>query len=185
MLIGICGPMGSGKSLLASALQERGFVHISFADPLKRIAQQLWGFSDYQLFGPSEARNEPHETIRRPDGEPLTARYALQVLGTDVARRIDQGVWVRAAMNKAAKHADVVISDVRYRDELTAIKRAGGIVIRRKSNKPVTDLHPSERDLLDVPDSEFAATLPRFEHKEDLYRHLDTLLALWRQEAAE
>jgi hypothetical protein len=68
MLIGLCGQAGAGKSTVADFLvKNHGFVAVALADPLKRIAREVFDFSDTQLWGPSEARNKPDERyLRRP-----------------------------------------------------------------------------------------------------------------------
>lgn len=59
-LVGISGEAGSGKDTAADHLVKKyGFVKISLADPLKRICQEIYGFTDEQLWGPSSARNKP------------------------------------------------------------------------------------------------------------------------------
>lgn len=181
MIVACSGAAGSGKSLVADYLRDRhGFRVVSFAGPLKAIAQQLWGFTDEQLYGPSEARSTPHATIRRPDGSPLTARVALQVLGTDVARQLDTSVWVRAAMAGIRDDEDVCIPDCRFGDELAAIRARGGYVIRRRSTKPITDTHPTEREMSAMPDAAFDACLGFEPSKAVLYGALDCLISGWR-----
>jgi hypothetical protein len=56
-LIAISGAAGSGKSTAADALAARGWVQVAQADPIKRFCAQVFGFSEHQLYGPSEARN--------------------------------------------------------------------------------------------------------------------------------
>ena len=54
-LLGICGKAGSGKDTAAAYLIEKhGFVKLAFADPLKRFAKGVFGFTSEQLWGPSE-----------------------------------------------------------------------------------------------------------------------------------
>lgn len=184
MIVGIAGPAGSGKSLLATALSERhGFRIISIADLPKRFVKDALNFTDHQLYGPSEARSEPHPTVRRADGQPLTARHALQGLA-DWAMAACPGVWIEHAIRRA-EGCDAVFPDVRYRHELAAIKQVGGIIIRRRLPGPQRDLHASECDLMGVPDSEFAAVIDRYEDKTQLFALVDVLVAGWRSEAAE
>lgn len=60
MIIGISGRAGSGKDTAADFLvREYGFVKVSLADELKRICMRVFDFSEEQLWGPSEKRNEP------------------------------------------------------------------------------------------------------------------------------
>lgn len=144
MILGISGRAGSGKDAAASVLIERyGFVRVGFADEIKRTAQRFFGWDDDRLWGPSERRNEPD-----PKWGGLTARRALQVLGTEVGRQLHPDVWVRAALATIARGpthlsydedgyivASVeakgfVIPDVRFRNEVEAIRAAGGTVLR-------------------------------------------------------
>jgi hypothetical protein len=62
----------------------------------------------------------------------LTPRHVLQVWGTEVARRgFHDDIWIASLENKLRKTTDdVVISDCRFPNEIAAIRRAGGKVIR-------------------------------------------------------
>jgi hypothetical protein len=58
MIIGIAGAAGSGKDTVAGFISEYSkTVSVAQADPMKRFAAQVFGFSEFQLWGPSEARN--------------------------------------------------------------------------------------------------------------------------------
>src|SRR5689334_14415060 len=60
LIIGLSGLAGSGKDFVANLLvDQHNFVKIALADPLKRICQEVFDFSDEQLWGPSEERNKP------------------------------------------------------------------------------------------------------------------------------
>lgn len=105
-IIGISGTMGVGKDTSADVLVSKfGFVKVSLADEMKRICKRVFGFSDEQLWGPSEKRNQPDERFLRPsqfqnwlarENQPkhLTPRFALQTLGTEWGRRCYESVWV-------------------------------------------------------------------------------------------
>jgi hypothetical protein len=61
-IILLCGKAGSGKDSLAAAVTKafgngKSILSISQADPMKRLAKAAFGFTDEQLWGPSEARN--------------------------------------------------------------------------------------------------------------------------------
>jgi hypothetical protein len=55
----LSGEAGSGKDTLGAHLaEELGGITIGFADPLKQMARDFFGFTDEQLYGPSECRNK-------------------------------------------------------------------------------------------------------------------------------
>jgi rhodanese-related sulfurtransferase len=62
----------------------------------------------------------------------LTPRLVLQQWGTEVARRaFHDDTWIASLENKLSKaHNDIVITDVRFPNEIQAVRNAGGIVIR-------------------------------------------------------
>lgn len=58
MIIVLSGEAGAGKDSTANILVDRhGFVLHSLAGPLKRFAEDMFGFSKEALYGPSHARN--------------------------------------------------------------------------------------------------------------------------------
>lgn len=57
-IILLCGEAGSGKDTIAGFLAKNHKCQpIAFADPMKRFAMKAFGFTEDQLWGPSEARN--------------------------------------------------------------------------------------------------------------------------------
>lgn len=126
-LIGLTGAAGSGKSTAAAVLTARcGYASIPLADPMKQALMLWFGWSEDRVNGPSYMRNEPDVVW---DG--LTARRALQALGTEFGRAMHPDVWVRLALRTAAYcAADVVIPDVRFDNEALAIRAAGGKIVR-------------------------------------------------------
>jgi hypothetical protein len=59
MIIVLSGEAGAGKDSVAKILVERHrFVLYSLAAPLKRFAEDMFGFTKEQLYGPSHARNQ-------------------------------------------------------------------------------------------------------------------------------
>jgi len=67
--------------------------------------------------------------LNMPD---LTPRLVLQKWGTEVARKSwHDDTWIASLENKLSKaHNDIVITDVRFPNEIQAVRNAGGIVIR-------------------------------------------------------
>ena len=60
MILGISGLANSGKDTVAEFLaKDLLSTTISMADPLKRIARDVYAFTDDQLWGPSANRNAP------------------------------------------------------------------------------------------------------------------------------
>lgn len=58
-IFGIAGNAGSGKSALSDYLASQyNGVCVAQADPMKQIARLIFDFSEEQLWGPSEKRNE-------------------------------------------------------------------------------------------------------------------------------
>lgn len=113
---GAQGSAGAGKDTVADFMNPLGYVKVSCADPLKRICQEVFAFTDDQLWGPSASRNAPDKRYQRgsinaghmltaaalkefPDGKMyLTPRYALQQLGTEWGRNCYEDVWIEYAI---------------------------------------------------------------------------------------
>ncbi len=132
-VIGLVGKAGAGKDTVARMIPF-GVPH-SFASPLKEFCQRVFGWSNEQLWGPSELRSVPDPRYIRPNGEPLTPRYALQLLGTEWGRACCPDIWPRLALRDARQilnYSDgssvVVFTDCRFVNEAKAIREAGGQV---------------------------------------------------------
>jgi hypothetical protein len=66
-LIVLSGEAGAGKDSVAKILVENhGFWLYSLASPLKRFAEDMFGFTQEQLYGPSHSRNAPDPRWARP-----------------------------------------------------------------------------------------------------------------------
>lgn len=61
VVIGLLGPAGSGKDLVADWMVNKGFVKVSLADPMKRFVMRTFGIDVDRLWGPSNKRNEIFE----------------------------------------------------------------------------------------------------------------------------
>ena len=137
MIIGICGFIGSGKDTAADYLVNfHGFKRESFASSLKDAVSSVFGWDRELLEGRTKQSREWRE---QPDpwwttrlGQPITPRSVLQLWGTEVCRRgYHDDIWIAALENKIRNSKDdIVISDCRFPNEIEAIKRSGGIVIR-------------------------------------------------------
>lgn len=137
MIIGVCGLIGAGKDTIADYLVNiHQFRRESFANTLKDAVAAVFGWDRELLEGRTrqsrEWREQPDVWWSERLGMPITPRWVLQYWGTEVVRRsFHDDTWIASLENKLRKSEDdVVISDCRFPNEILAIKRAGGIVIR-------------------------------------------------------
>lgn len=153
-IIALTGYARSGKNTVAGLIREAfarsgiETVEMAFADPMKNFCQSLFGFTQEQLYG--DEREKPDPRWVRPDGSLLTARYALQTLGTEWGRNCDPDLWMKAGIARAVRLADydqaVVITDCRFLNEAKAVLAAGGAVWRiRRGECAFT--HASEQEI--------------------------------------
>jgi hypothetical protein len=138
MIIGICGFIGSGKDTIADYLVNlHHFRRESFASTLKDAVAQVFGWDRTMLEGRTKQAREWREQVdpwwsERLQIPGLTPRYILQQWGTEVCRKnFHDDIWIASLENKLRNSQDdVVISDCRFPNEIAAIKKAGGIVVR-------------------------------------------------------
>jgi hypothetical protein len=166
---------------------------------------QLWGSQE------DKGRPDVRYPIL-PSGEAqggfLTPRKALQLLGTEIGRIIYQDTWAMYAMRVAKRILEggvgydpqvgiltgpvfymlrrrirgVVISDVRFENEVKIIHDNGGVVIRLKREGKTGESqggikgHASENDMKAIPDSSFDAIINVPEGKELFYKAIDDTL---------
>lgn len=80
-IIGVSGQAGSGKDTVANYLVEKyDFVKIALADPIKHFGYHVFGFSQEQLWGPSESRNCIDERYHTVESWNL-AQFRLEMYG--------------------------------------------------------------------------------------------------------
>lgn len=132
LVIGFMGRAGSGKSTAAQILlQEYGFQRGKFAGALKAM---LLAFLDYRgvdldtslrmIEGDLKEFASVHFNSRTP-------RHAMQTLGTEWGREcIDFNLWVDTEMDAKANVPRLVFDDVRFPNEVSAIRQAGGVVVK-------------------------------------------------------
>jgi hypothetical protein len=131
MIVGITGYAGSGKDALGKCfVSNHGYTRVAFADAVKLMALEHHGWDG-----------------RKDDA----GRALLQEVGS-MMRDEYEHYWVDAAFAEAAKYEHVVMTDVRYPNELARLRQLGGVFVRiiRPGVGPVND-HPSETALDDQP----------------------------------
>lgn len=146
MIIGLVGFIGSGKGTVGEILSEKGFHPISFAESVKDIASEMFGWPRSLLEGDTENsrifREQPDAFWSQEFGFEFTPRKALQLIGTEVGRDLfHPDFWVIKAKSKMHKlmsegHENFVITDVRFSNEMKMVQSEGGIIIEIKRGVP-------------------------------------------------
>jgi len=156
-LIGLIGTAGAGKSTAAAHLVKgHGFVELSMAGPLKDLCARFFGWDRSRL---DELEYKEEQDPNLPDG--WTRRKVLQFVGTELMRHIDPDIWVKKVLRQMdgiwcddeAAGIPIVISDVRFLNEVKLIQANSGIVVRVERLDPdfesTTPAHASESELAD------------------------------------
>jgi hypothetical protein len=167
MIIGVCGKMRNGKDSIADLLVEKGgYVRYSFADPIKRGAMEMFGFSHEQVFGDLKDATDQRWGI--------TPRKVLQIMGTDLFQfdfykhmkqtemvdchgvQIRRNIWVKRFQiwceeelrSGRSGPMKIVLPDVRFQHEADGIRDNGGIILKVvRPSITNTSNHPSEVEL--------------------------------------
>ena len=143
MLVGLVGFIGAGKGTVADLLVERhGFFKESYANSLKDACSIIFGWDRQMLEGitpESRAwRETKDEWWSSKLGREFSPRLALQLMGTEAGRDVfHPDLWVHTVMRRCKPENNYVIADVRFSNEIKAIRDSGGRVIRvRRGNDP-------------------------------------------------
>ena len=140
MIIGFVGFIGCGKDTAADYLVNyHEFRRDSFANTLKDAVANIFGWDRTLLEGRTKESREWRDQLdlwwsERLNIPVLTPRWVLQNWGTEVCRNhFHDDIWIASLENKLRKTKDnIVISDVRFPNEMKAIRKSGGIVVRIK-----------------------------------------------------
>jgi len=138
MIIGFIGLIGSGKDTAADYLVNfHEFRKESFAGTLKDATAAVFGWDRTLLEGRTKQSRDWREKVdmwwsERLGMPNLTPRWILQYWGTEVCRLgFHDDIWIASLENKMRQTNDnIVISDVRFPNEIKAIHNVGGIVVR-------------------------------------------------------
>ena len=131
MIIGFVGFIGSGKDTAADYLVNfHGFRRDSFASTLKDAVSNIFGWDRTLIEGRTTESREWRDQVdtwwaERLNMPNLTPRWILQQWGTEVIRNgFHNDIWIASLENKMRKtHDNVVITDVRFPNEIKAIKK--------------------------------------------------------------
>ena len=160
MIIGISGKAGSGKDTAAKMLEVlyanpdisyEDFVNkryknftdiqiVHFADSLKETAQVLFRISEWE----TNTQEGKKTTINWID---KTVRELLQGIGQGLRDAIDPNLWVKILFANTEGWSNYIIADVRYPNEVYAIKERNGVLIRIDRKGAGAGNHSSETAL--------------------------------------
>ena len=162
-----------GKDTAAQYLDDKyGYRRAGWADNLKKAAGVVFGFTEAQLYGDLKEVIDPNWGF--------TPREALQRMGTEAMRvTFGDDIWVQSLERTLVKGGRWVITDCRFPNEVRAVHRMGGIVVRivRPDGPGVrggVERHPSETALLGW--LGWDATIVNDGTLEEMYRQLDRLI---------
>lgn len=152
-IIGFTGFKGAGKDSAAKALISAGYENVKFAGALKAMFRALLHY----VGTPSGVAEDMIEgSLKEAPCQLLcgkTPREFMQLLGTEFGRNlIGEDFWVRAAMQRASGFDRVVITDVRFPNEASAIFEADGEVYHVRGQDVANEFsaHASEQYIDDL-----------------------------------
>ncbi len=146
-IIGLVGFIGAGKSTVASYLSEKGYTQLNFGGNLKDIVSVAFGWDRELLEGVTYESRIWRETVDQWWSERLgipglTPRWILQHWGTEVIRKSFHGdFWIASLEYKILSQlsrldGNIVISDVRFPNEIQALKKLSGEIFWVRKDLP-------------------------------------------------
>jgi hypothetical protein len=158
----ISGKKQHGKNAISDILKKElsakgcNVIEMAFADPLKKMAQEIFRLTPHQIWNGAEKEKLDHRWG-------MTPREIMQKLGTEVGRNINPNVWVlnlcyriqEANFEKNCPNQTVVlVSDTRFPNEVEIPKKILSEIATIRVNRPGMpatpfDSHPSETSLDD------------------------------------
>ena len=209
MIIGIAGNKGSGKDTAGNFIRDhflwshsKKFQIKKYAGFLKQIVSGLLGCSLQDLedreFKEKELGEEwwyvntsegkvPYKSLQNFSDNyevvKMTPRKLLQQLGTEGGREsVHPNIWINALWANYKPSDNWVVTDVRFPNEVEAIKKRGGyiIVLDRPSEEDL-DTHSSENSLKNYSFEGYDnhANIINSGTLEDFYLELDLVLTGW------
>ena len=131
MKIALIGKKHVGKSALAEILcNEHSFEEYAIAQPIKDIGRIL-GFKDHELY---KHKTRPNKHLA------ICAREFCQTFGTEFGRKFNtffpdsgiENIWIHLLCKRLTDSSDLIVSDIRYNDELDLFREYApdGIVFK-------------------------------------------------------
>ena len=138
-IVGFAGKKRSGKDTAGDAIANRGYKPIAFADPIKETCQNIFRFSNEQIYGSRKAEEDPFWGF--------SPRWAMQTIGTEMFRQhIGQDVWVKSLLARIddSSHDKWAVTDVRFPNEVKQLQKVGAEVVYIKRPEKEPELHPAK-----------------------------------------
>ena len=146
-VLGLCGFAQSGKDSAASFLVERGWKRLAFADALRDSVYLLNPIVHVSTIGNASSEYERVQDLVDRVGWDVAKvsypeiRQLLQRMGTEVGRALyGESFWVDRVLTQMERSStsygedvvvgNYVITDVRFPNEVEAVRSVGGKVIR-------------------------------------------------------
>lgn len=177
MLIGFGGYAQTGKDTCAEYLFSKyGFWHYKFADKLKEMVE---GVNPYVFHYPNAymrysqaVHGLGYEQAKKTFPE---VRNLLKNFGMEMRKQFGEDVWVDLLFNNIESFENnIVISDVRFKNEAEAIKKYGGTVVRVK--RPGIGPHSNHASETELDKIEYDYTINNEGSVFDLHAKIDHIL---------
>lgn len=125
------------------------YVRVSFADPLRKMLERLLSSVGLSKLEVSYFMNEGKEQEIPVIG--TSFRQLARTLGTEWGRDcIDQSLWVNVFASKVKRlHSPVCVDDLRFPNELEALRGMGFVLVRIQRDNLRVDSHRSDTALRD------------------------------------
>lgn len=176
MIIGLAGYAQSGKDTVAKYLVENhGYTRIAFADKIREFVYEMNPLISGNNFRSGQTVKDMVDELGWDIAKQVTdVRQILQRTGVAAREVFGKDFWVEAALADTYKGAKYVITDVRFKNEVEAIERRDGQLVRviRPGVDAVND-HVSERDLDDY---KFDRVIKNSGTLEDLETLIETMM---------
>lgn len=161
-LVGIAGQKQSGKNTVAKLIAAHlpgETVEIAYATKMKESLAAFLGIPvewiDLLKEGTSRIKIHPDpdlslELIEGLFSVELTFREAIQRYGTEAHRDVFRdSFWIEEALRDRDKSKITIVTDVRFPNEMEAIRDRGGMMIKVVRPGLPEDEHPSEQGIPD------------------------------------
>ena len=155
-IIAIAGKKGSGKDTVGRIITDvrPEFKKRDFADSIKSFLVDAFDIAPWKL----EDRTEKEKPMDKWWGK--SPRDLMKDVGDGLRASVHRDIWVDVLFDGIRDLDEVVITDLRFKNEFKKCKEGGVFIIKVvRPEIDSSDTHISEVDLDDIPDSEFDAII--------------------------